>query len=667
MTVNTFSRTREMLRNGEASTGGKVVPKDRAILSQVDDEVRKVVGKIDSLFKVICDDYEGEDFANLFSGIYAKMVKGYLKAKRKAGDLALTGDELADFWIEIQDVIVLFNKHGVRVDARLLEEVMTYGGLIYWQEFFEEEFASFTETPGIVRHAIVKHRKSPRAFLRKAKADMDGILGEEEFASFADTPGVVRYVVINCPTDPRAFLRKVEADVDNILGEEEFANFVDTPGIVRHAVVRRKNPRAFLRKVEADVDNILGEEEFASFVDTPGIVRYASVNHRKSPRAFLRKVECDVAVILGEEEFTSFAETPGVVRYAVVRHPKDPRAFLRKVTGGTLARTRAMLRNGEASMVGKVVPKDRAILSQVDDEVRKVLGRIDTLFEIMCDDYEGEEFANLFSGIYGKMVKGYLKSKKKAEYLTITGDELADFWTEIQDVIALFNKHGIRVDARLLEKVMTYGGLSYWQEFFEEEFASFADTPWIVKHAAVNYSKNPRAFLRKLKVDFTEILKEDEFASFSDTPWIARVAVLSHPKDPRAFLRKVEADVATILREEEFASFSDTPGIVRNAVVRRKNPRTFLRNMKADLTEILKEEEFASFTDTPWIVKHAAVNYRKNPRAFLRKVEADVTAILGEEEFASFSDIAWLVRHAAVRHCTDPRAFLRSDEWVKLF
>ncbi|MFT7184465.1 MAG: hypothetical protein ACI9QC_000807 [Oceanicoccus sp.] len=201
----------------------------------------------------------------------------------------------------------------------------------------------------------------------------------------------------------------------------------------------------------------------------------------------------------------------------------------------SLFKTREMLRDGEASLRGRVALKDQKVLSLVDEEVRKVVGEIDALFQGIFDNYDGTDFADLFSGIYSKMAKGYLRAKRQRKEFAITADELDAFWTEVQEVIELFNEHGVRVDAPLLESVMTHGGLTHWKEFFEKEFASFASTPWILRNVAVGY-KDPRAFLRRVEADVTEILGEKEFAGFTGSPWIVRDAAVKY-KDPRAFLR----------------------------------------------------------------------------------------------------------------------------------
>ena len=327
--ISTIENNREMLRAGEVFLGGRVSTADKEVLQEVEEEVRRMVGQIDAVFGVMFEEYEGDAFADLFASIYLKMAKAHLKVNRKAGKSTLTEEELKAFWTEVQEVISLFNQHGVRVDVALLEPVMTNGGLAYWREFFEGEFASFVSSPSIVFHAA-RHYKDPRAFLRRVEVDVAEILSEEEFAGFVSSPWIVRHAAVNNPKGPRAFLRRVEVDVAEILSEEEFAGFISNPSIVRDAAVNNKDPRAFLRRVEVDMAAILSEPEFEGFVETPSIVLHAAVSY-KDPRAFLRRVEVDVAKILSEEEFEGFVETPSIVRQAAVTYPKDARAYLRKL------------------------------------------------------------------------------------------------------------------------------------------------------------------------------------------------------------------------------------------------------------------------------------------------------------------------------------------------
>lgn len=207
MTIDTFGEVRQMLRSGEVSLRGRLSSSEAETSTLIDEEVRMAAGRIDAFFKTISDGCGNTGFADLFSGIYAKMTKAYLRSKHRAPHLKITTEEWNFFWQEIQNVIRLFNEHRILVDACLLEAVMTYGGFNYWKDFFEEEFEFFADAPGIVRRAATHHPQNPREFLQQIKEDVLGILQEEEFTCFRDRIWIVQHAAVYSPQNPRAFLR----------------------------------------------------------------------------------------------------------------------------------------------------------------------------------------------------------------------------------------------------------------------------------------------------------------------------------------------------------------------------------------------------------------------------------------------------------------------------
>ena len=105
------------------------------------------------------------------------------------------------------------------------------------------------------------------------------LVDNQEFASFRDTPGIFRRAVMGKPNDPDGFLRGVIQKIDELPKREEFASLRDWPGILRQAAISYpSNPEAFLRGVIEKIDELLKQEEFASLRDSPGILRRAAVN-----------------------------------------------------------------------------------------------------------------------------------------------------------------------------------------------------------------------------------------------------------------------------------------------------------------------------------------------------------------------------------------------------
>jgi hypothetical protein len=153
----------------------------------------------------------------------------------------------------------------------------------------------------------------------------------------------------------------------------------------------------------------------------------------------------------------------------------------------------------------------------------------------------------------------------------------------------------------------------------EAEFAAFADSPWIFKHATKNNPTDPRSFLRRILTDIGETQAEAEFAELKDSPNIFKYAAVHNPKDPRGFLCRILADIRETQTEAEFAELKDCPSIFKYAAVHNPtDPRAALRDILANMRAMEAEEEFATLRDNPAVFKYAAIGHPTDPRAFLR-------------------------------------------------
>lgn len=183
---------------------------------------------------------------------------------------------------------------------------------------------------------------------------------------------------------------------------------------------------------------------------------------------------------------------------------------------------------------------DTRIIRQVEDYIHELIGKIDAVFATITGVHT-QSFAALVERIYVPFVFANLRHSRLLNYeLKLSEEELSNFWQELQALIVLFNENGVLPDPNLLRSVAIYGGLEYWQKFFEsEEFLYFKDSPGTIRSVATNTACDPWGVLRAAIKTVNEILEEDEFADYVDSPAKVRQAVLNHPSDPRAHLRNL--------------------------------------------------------------------------------------------------------------------------------
>jgi hypothetical protein len=193
------------------------------------------------------------------------------------------------------------------------------------------EFPQFSDTPSLLRNAVVNYPSDPVGFLRKTQKVIDGMGREREFHEFWDTPGIFKQAAVRNPSDPRECLRTIQKTIGAMGDELEFEEFWDTPGIFKQAAISNpSDPREYLRKVQKTVAEMFREQEFAEFMDTPGIFKQAAVRNPQDPRGFMRRIRNTVAAIAKEGEFKEFADKPALLQHAALHNPSDPREFLRR-------------------------------------------------------------------------------------------------------------------------------------------------------------------------------------------------------------------------------------------------------------------------------------------------------------------------------------------------
>lgn len=220
MSLEKIEKVRKALRQGEISLRGVVKQEDAKFLEVILSSARERVFEAVSAREI-----SNRVHPEVCLNIYRYFIRAALRYKRKIDPhFQLSDDATNLFESELQDLQTLFEQHGLKANAKLLEKAMVYGGFDYWQEFFRAEADFLKLNPSMIQRAILYEKQDARKFLSQAKIIIDDILCEEEFSYLKERPWMITHAVFNSPKNPRKFLRESKETAQDILNEEEFSS-----------------------------------------------------------------------------------------------------------------------------------------------------------------------------------------------------------------------------------------------------------------------------------------------------------------------------------------------------------------------------------------------------------------------------------------------------------